>query len=313
MPNPAPPPASAPEIGRESALTVRGLVRSALAYVGGPVPPLIAAWIAAIVVGISHSSNVGLLIGLGFAGAFVAGLVGVGGAIVMIPLLLYVPPLFGMRPEGIHGVAGVTMIQVSAAGFIGMLAHHRAGHVETRLVVALGGAMMIASLAGAVLSRYVSPNVLAGIFASLAAGAAVVMLAGGKLLLTPNPEAPLSFNRGVAALLGAAVGLVVGMAGAGGGFLLIPLMVYVLKIPIRLAVGSSLAIVALSGFAGSVGKALTGQVDWYLALALVSGALPGAQLGSAVSTRTRADLLALILGTVMAMIAVRMWWEILAG
>ena len=101
------------------------------------------------------------------------------------------------------------------------------------------------------------------------------------------------------------------MAGAGGGFLLVPIMIYVLKVPIRLAIGTSLAIVAMSGFAGSIGKMITGQVDWYLALALVCGALPGAQLGSTVSARIRTDFLALVLGVVMAFVAIHAWWKIL--
>ena len=173
--------------------------------------------------------------------------------------------------------------------------------------------MMITSLAGAVLSRFVSPNILTGVFASLATGAGVIMLAGGPSRVTPNAGTLLSFNHWIAAALGAAVGLLVGMAGAGGGFLLVPIMIYVLKVPIRLAIGTSLAIVAMSGFAGSIGKMITGQVDWYLALALVCGALPGAQLGSTVSARIRTDFLALVLGVVMTFVAIHAWWKILTN
>ncbi len=304
------PSAAYPRAGTD---TVRGRLRAALELAGGPVPPVVAGWIAAIALVSIRSPNVGLSIGLGFAGAFVAGLVGIGGAIIMIPLLLFVPPLFGMRPEGIHGVAGVTMVQVAAAGVVGMLAHRRAGNVESTLVLTLGGAMMIASLAGAVLSRSVSPEMLSGVFASLALVAAILMLSGGRRLRFDRHSVPLVFSKPLAVLLGVGVGILVGMVGAGGGFLLIPLMVWALGVPMRVAVGSSLAIVALSGIAGAMGKALTGQVDWYLALALVSGALPGARLGSTVSKWTRADLLALLLGVLIAVTAARMWWDILVG
>jgi len=293
--------------------TNHGLVQSAIKQSARPVLLLIAGCVGAVAIGTVHSFNAGLLIFLGFVGAFMAGLIGIGGGIIMIPLLLYVPPIFGMSPDGIHGVAGVTMIQVSVAGFIGMLVHRRTGHVETRLVMALGITMTIASLAGAILSKFVSPNILTGVFASLATGAGVVMLAGGSLQVTPNAGTLLSFNHWVAAALGAAVGLLVGMAGAGGGFLLVPIMIYILKVPIRLAIGTSLAIVAMSGFAGSIGKMVTGQVDWYLALALICGALPGAQLGSTISTRIRASFLALVLGGVMALVAIHAWWKILTG
>ncbi len=89
-------------------------------------------------------------------------------------------------------------------------------------------------------------------------------------------------------------------------------VVSVLRIAMRLAVGSSLGIVAFSGLAGALGKAVTGQVDWGLAIALVIGALPGARLGAMVSRRTRVDSLALILGILIALVACKMWWDLLA-
>ena len=72
----------------------------------------------------------GTLLVVGFSGAFVAGLLGVGGAVVMIPLLLYVPPLLGVGRLDIKAVAGVTMTQVLVAAAVGMLAHRRYGAVN---------------------------------------------------------------------------------------------------------------------------------------------------------------------------------------
>lgn len=252
-----------------------------------------------------------LLVGLGFAGAFVAGLVGVGGAVVMIPMLLYVPPLLRQPALDMHTVAGITMIQVAAAGIAGLLGHARHQRIDRRLVVVLGGATIIGSAAGAAASRAMSGDALRAVFATLALVAAIVMLfprrepdAGA------NPSDPL-FNQWLAMTSGLAVGTLVGMVGAGGGFLLVPLMLYLLRIPMRAALGTSLAIVALSGFGGSVGKAITGQVEWLLAIALIVGALPGAQLGAAVSRRVQTETLGYILGLLIALTALKMWWEIL--
>ena len=79
----------------------------------------------------------------------------------------------------------------------------------------------------------------------------------------------------------------------------------------RNALATSLVIVFLSGFAGTIGKAMTGQVVWLLALGLVVGALPGARLGAFLSRRTATHVLATILGVVIAAIAVKMWIDIL--
>ena len=120
-----------------------------------------------------------------------------------------------------------------------------------------------------------------------------------------------ALNRPLAVGLGTLVGLVLGLIGAGGGFLLVPLMVYGLGVPVRTAVGSSLAIVALGGLGGMIGKAASHQVTWMFALALIVGALPGAYLGAATSRRLSPDTLARILGILLAFVAVQMWSDLI--
>jgi uncharacterized membrane protein YfcA len=284
---------------------------SPLAALTGPVPALLGGWIAAAALASFHSPITAVLVVLGLFGAFIAGLVGVGGAIVMIPLLLFVPPLFGADVLSMHTVAGVTMVQVAAAGVAGMLAHHGRERIDGSLVAVLGGAMMFGALGGAVLSRYVSPQGLEATFATLATAAAVLMLARRHPESKGGDRWDGDFNRPLSVMLGGGVGVLAGMVGAGGGFLLMPLMIHVLRIPLRAALGASLGVVALSGIAGAFGKAVSGQVDWLLALALVAGALPGAQIGALVSRRTRVQTLGVILGVFIALVAVRMWWGIL--
>ena len=90
-------------------------------------------------------------------------------------------------------------------------------------------------------------------------------------------------------------------------------MLYGLRIPVRVTVGTSLAVVAASAAAGLLGKVATDQVDWVLALALVLGALPGARAGSFVSRRTSTDRLVAVLGVAIALVAVRVWLDVLTG
>ncbi len=272
---------------------------------------MVAAWLAAVLLTIHLSPSYALLISLGFTGAFVAGLVGVGGAILMIPLLLYVPPLFGIDPFAIHTVGGAEMIQVATVGVVGALAHRREGKVNGALVATIGPGMVVAALVGAIVSRFVSAGLLTGVFATLALAAALVMLDSRRRLPSETAYYPVRLNKGLAVSLGSGVGFLSGMVGAGGGFLLTAIMVSVLRIPMRTAIGSSLGIVAFSGLAGAFGKAVTGQVDWGLALALVVGALPGARIGAMVSRRMRVESLALILGILIAIIAFKMWWDLL--
>lgn len=252
----------------------------------------------------------GLLAALGFGGAFLSGLVGVGGAIVMIPLLLYVPPLLGLDPLGIKAVAGITMVQVFAASVVG-LAGHRAS-IDRRLFLALGPAMVGASLVGALVSDVVAPVVLEVVFALMASIAAGIMLVFRGRTVAETTGA-IAFHSPAAVVAGLAVGLSAGLVGAGGAFFLIPVMLYGLRIPVRVTVGTSLGVVAASAAAGLLGKVVTGQVDWLLAFALVLGALPGARLGAIVSRRTPTDRLVTVLGIAIALVAIRVWLDVLSG
>lgn len=252
----------------------------------------------------------GLLVVLGFGGAFISGLLGVGGAIVMIPILFYVPPLLGFAPLDIHTVTGVTIVQVAAAAIAGGLGHLGAGKVDRGLFLDIGVTMTAASLVGALLSDVVDGRVLEAVFASLAIAAAAMMLVL-RSRTAPETGGPSVHRRPLAVVLGVLVGLPAGMVGAGGAFILIPLMLFVLRIPMRVAVGTSLWIVLVSALAGMVGKAATGQIDWPLALGLVAGALAGGRFGSFVSRRVPHERLALALGLIIALVAVRMWLEVL--
>jgi len=277
----------------------------------GPVPALFAAWMAGLVLTSVQSPMLAVLIGIGFIGAFLAGLVGIGGAIVLLPMVIYGPHLFGLPGLDIHAASGVTMVQVAVAGVTGMLAHRRIGNVDTRLVVSFGGSMAVGSLAGGLSSGLLQDAHLSAIFATLAAVAAALMLAGRRTALVEDSVGAPHVPRAAAVPVGLVVGLLMGSVGAGGGFLLVPIMVYALGVPVRVAVGSTLAIVAASGVAGGLGKAITGQIDWYFALALVVGALPGAHAGARLSRRVPAAQLARLLGALIALIAARMWWDLL--
>lgn len=252
-----------------------------------------------------------LMAALGFGGSFLAGLVGIGGAIVMIPLLLYVPPALGFEDLGIRTVTGITIVQVMAGSLAGLAGHARARAVDRSLVLWLGASTSIGAVAGALASAFVPAAALEIVFASVALVAAGLTLRRrGEVA---QEDALPDWSRPLAVTIGASVGGIAGMIGAGGAFMLVPLMLHVLRLPIRTVVGSSLGIVVLSSIAGLLGKAVTGQIDWPLAAALVAGAIPGGLIGSMASRRTRPRRLATILGILIAVVAVRMWLAILLG
>jgi uncharacterized membrane protein YfcA len=253
-----------------------------------------------------------LIAGLGFGSAFLSGLVGVGGAIILIPALTYVPPLFGMAPLGIKAIAGVTLVQVAAAGALGAWRHHRVGAVRRTLVVPLGISMAVASLLGAIASDLVEAWVLEAIFATMAIVAAVALVTRSARPQQPVvADGDIAADRPTAIAMGGGLGLLSGLVGVGGSFLLVPMMVEILRVPLRIAIGTSLAVVTIAATAGAFGKAVTGQVDWTLAAALVVGALPGVVAGAYASRRTATGALTWVLTAIVLFAGIRMWIDVI--
>ena len=252
-----------------------------------------------------------ILFVLGVIGAFVSGLTGVGGAIVMIPLLLYVPPLLGVGELDMKTVAAITMVQVFVAAASGVVAHGRHRAVNRRLAAAGGLAMAAGSLTGAVASGWMRDSWLVFVFALMVTTAFVLMF-----VPTPPPDvtAPAEereYSRSLTATVGGGVGLAAGVVGAGGAFLLVPLLLAVVGVPIRVSIGSSLAMTALAATAGVIGKLVTGQVPLAPALVVALGAVPGAQLGALASRRLAGPALKGILFVVIVITGVRVWWHVL--
>jgi uncharacterized membrane protein YfcA len=254
-----------------------------------------------------------VLVVLSLAGAFVAGLLGVGGAIVMIPLLLYGPPALGVGRLDVKAVAGITMVQVLAAAVSGVVAHRRTRAVNLDLAWVGGLSMATGSLVGAVGSKYVDNRTLLVVFALMATAALVLMFVRTETEGQPIFAEHVTFSRPRATVVCVAVGLAAGLVGAGGAFLLVPLLLVIVGIPIRVTIGSSLGITALSALTGFAGKLVTGQILWGPALIVAMGAVPGAQIGALVSHRLSGRRLKQVLFAVVLLTAVRVWWDLLRG
>ena len=248
---------------------------------------------------------------LAFFGAFVSGLVGVGGAIVMIPLLYYVPPLLGAGELPIKAVAGLSMTQVLAAAAMGAWSHGRHALVHRGLALTGGAAMAAGSLVGAVLSSHVSGRALLVTFALMTTIALPLMLVSPAEPPGGDDRATITFNRAVVIALFGAIGVVAGLVGAGGAFLVVPVLVGVLRLPMRLGIGTSLAMVGVSAVTGFLGKALTGQIPLGPALTVVLGSLSGAPLGSRISRRVPVPVLRGVLAGIITLVMLRVWYDVI--
>lgn len=249
---------------------------------------------------------------LSLFGGLCSGLLGVGGAVVLIPLMYSVPPLVGAGALTMNQVAGLTMIQVLASAITGWVVHRRGGFTHTRTIFYIGIPLGVCSLLGAILSKFMHGDALSIVFGIVVLVALLLLVqsADGRKMGNDD-ETPVNFYPGRFILTGGTVGLASGILGAGGGFVLIPAMIRLLKLPVRMAVGSSLGIIFIGALAGSAGKILTCQVEWLYVPSLLLGAIPASLLGSRLSHRLPAAHLRTLLMVLIGIILLKTWAGIL--
>ena len=253
----------------------------------------------------------GTLFGLGLLGGFLSGLLGIGGGIIMVPLLLYVPPALGLVPLGMKVVAGMTALQSFVGAVSGTVGHHRFQRVHRSLAFYVGVPMALGSLLGSVASKQLSDETLLIVFAGMALAAAIMMV-------IPRREEPgdvavhqVEFNHALAVVIGLTIGLLSGVIGQGGAFLFIPAMLFLLRIPTRIAIGTALVIGIVSSSAVLLGRIGTNQIPWLWTIVLVTGVVFGAQAGSVWSQRMPRAMLKRILALIITGTAFKIWWEVI--
>jgi uncharacterized membrane protein YfcA len=241
---------------------------------------------------------------------FFSGLLGIGGGILMFPLLLYVPPLLGLDPIGVKNITGLTMAQGFFASLSAMLFYQKQRLVNKPLVLTLGLSLFLSSLIGSLISKAVPDTILLFIFGSLALIASGLMFIPRSYGSDDMTEDQVNFNKPAAIIIGVIVGFLIGLVGQGGAFITIPLMLYVLKIPMRVALGSTLAIGLFSATAGMIGKTATGQIPFAMAAALIIGAIPVAKAGAMLSKKTKTHHLRWLLAGIISATAIKIWMDI---
>ncbi|MBY0163879.1 sulfite exporter TauE/SafE family protein [Paenibacillus lautus] len=247
---------------------------------------------------------------IGFIGSYISGMVGIGGSIIKYPMLLYIPPLFGLAAFTAHEVSGISAVQVFFATIGGVWAYRKGGYLNKTLIIYMGSAILLGSFIGGFGSKMMSEGGINLIYGILALIAAVMMFIPNKGL-DDIPLDQVKFNKWLAAVLALVVGIGAGIVGAAGAFLLVPIMLVVLKIPTRMTIATSLAITFISSIGSTVGKLTTGQVDYIPALIMVVASLIASPLGAAAGKKMNTKILQIILAVLILATAIKIWLDIL--
>lgn len=231
-----------------------------------------------------------------FAGVFVgvmSGLLGVGGGTIMVPIFRLA---FGMSPLASTATSLFAIIPTSISGVV---AHTRAKTCVPKLGLALGVGGAVMSPVGVWLAS-VSPGWLVICVAAAVIGFSAIKMFKKAVKCAPSPRAGRAGGNAQPAtpkpvpdqphlsrkqyLQGACIGLIAGLAsgyvGVGGGFIMVPLMLAILDIPMSLASGTSLIAIMILAIPGVVEQALLGNIDYLAGIAIVVGSIPGALVGA---------------------------------
>ncbi|AZN29141.1 sulfite exporter TauE/SafE family protein [Flaviflexus salsibiostraticola] len=242
-----------------------------------------------------------LIVGLGIG--IVVGLLGAGGGILSVPALMY---LLGQAPyaAAIGSLIGVTLTSAGA-----LLVHARAGSVQIRAGLLFGGLSVVGALAGARLSLLLDDEMLVRIFSIflLLVGIAFAVRTWRGPTEDSATGRPRRRWRDLMRLIIVAslTGLLTGIFGVGGGFMIVPVLVLVMAVPMKEAVGTSLLVMVVTSLAGIVGRMpLQGTIDWQLIGLFVAGSVMGGLLGSVFSKRLPPRLLTGIFALLVTGVAV---------
>ena len=210
------------------------------------------------------------------------GLIGGGGSILTVPILVY------LLSVGPHEAVGMSLAVVGATSILGSFMHWRRGNVDICSGLLFGIAGIIGALLGSPLTKLVSPDALLLIFGLLMLVVAISMIWRRNHSTNESPHKPHPV-QGVLAGLG--VGVLTGFLGVGGGFLIVPALVFFGGLTMKKAIGTSLFVIFLNCVAGLVGHMSQNTFDWQLTGIVMALAVGGAVIGTMLSHRIAAQRL----------------------
>ncbi|KUI30084.1 permease [Mycobacterium sp. IS-1496] len=222
-------------------------------------------------------------LGLGALIGVLLGLLGGGGSILAVPALVY-----GMG-LGIEQAIPISLIVVAAASVVGVLPKVRAGQVQWRLAGIFAAAGVPATVVGSAISRHLPQS-------ALLIGFAAVMVVAGTRMLTDQENTGtacevrggrVNWRRCAPRSIGAGllVGLLTGLFGVGGGFLIIPALVVVLGVEMATAIGTSLLIITANSVAGVLSHLDAVTVDWTVTAVFVAAAMAASLVAGHLGTK----------------------------
>jgi hypothetical protein len=269
------------------------------------------------------------IIGLGLLVGFLAGLFGVGGGFLMTPLLNIVVGI----PMNV--AVGSDLTQISATASSGAIAHRKLGNVEPKLALlilggSVAGVQVGVHIVNVLKEKGISDLVIKEVYVVILTLVSIMILSESIKALKKEKLGELSIDGGdtmafglgpkiqsikvgsiylsnakvhipffIPPIIGFAVGVLAGIMGVGGGFIMVPALLYIMGIPTLVAVGTDLFQMVITAGSGSIGHAISGNVDFVLVILILLGSTIGAQFGARASKKVGGPRLRFLFGLIV--------------
>lgn len=240
------------------------------------------------------------LILIGVTGGTISGVLGLGGGVVMVPLLVYLVSL------DVKVATAISMVQIFFASSSGTLFNFLEKNIKVRIAVYFGLFSMVFSFLGSFVTKYIPDMTIKILYLVAVIASLAIFIVRGFLKKNVEEIEDDDKKRILKVIpLGAVAGFMGGLLGVGGGFLYVPVLIFFLGLPVKLAVGTSLMIILFNSIPGVIGKTLSVDFNWITALIISVGAIGGARLGTYIKRKIRAVYIKAAFIIVLAAIIVR--------
>lgn len=235
---------------------------------------------------------------VGLVAGVLSGLFGVGGGIVMTP------GIDALLPVSSIAAIATPLPVIFPTSITGAVTYTRAEQVDRRAALLMAPTGLVGAVVGALATEWVDPALLLLVTAGLLGWQSIGIIRRGRGDTDTDDGGAAPVGSRTFAIIGLGAGLVSGLLGIGGGLVMVPLLAGWCRMPLKRALGTSLLTIPALVIPGTAVHAFLGNIDWWAALYLTVGAVPGARLGATVALGTADRTLRLVVGGGMLTIAV---------
>ncbi|MBW4577696.1 MAG: sulfite exporter TauE/SafE family protein [Aphanothece sp. CMT-3BRIN-NPC111] len=247
--------------------------------------------------------NILVFFGTGLFSGILAGLLGIGGGVVLVPLLV----TLGYAPVKAVATSSLAILITAVSGTV---QNWRMGYINTKQVIYLGIPAVLTTQVGVYLASLFPPYLLLMTFAILLLTNIYLVELRRRLLAREESVIEPNFNPVMASVgTGGAAGLLAGLFGVGGGVIMVPLQMLLLGETIKVAIQTSLGVIVITAISACVGHALRGNVLFLEGVLLGAGGLLGAQLGTRYLPKLPDTVVSLVFRTLLAILSIYMFWQ----